>query len=95
MDIVFRRIPFDSPRSAPLGELHVRPDAKHDTALARLALIGRGGFIGGGEPNPTTLVVTAEPTLDDMLAALFLQHDFSNSPAAQDFARYVSSLREV
>src|SRR5262245_14286058 len=95
MDIVFRRIPFNSPRTAPPGELHVRAlDAKHDTALAKLALSGRAGLVGGDDPNPKTLVIGDKPTLDDMLASLFLQHSFEDSPAAQDFARYVSSLRQ-
>jgi len=94
MDIVFRRIPFNSPRIAPPGELHVRAlDAKDDTALAKLALNGRAGFVGGDDPNPGTLVIHDNPTLDDMLAALFLIHRVPHSASADHFARYAESVR--
>lgn len=94
MDIVFRRILHSSPREAPPGEIHIRAlEPDHDSALANLALAGVAGFVGGTTPNATSFVMRDNPTLDEMLALLFLQNKPRETAAAQRFADYAKKAR--
>src|SRR5438128_1055374 len=100
MEIRFLPMARQDERTAPPGEWHVRAvDERNDSALAKLALeVGPSGFVGGDQPNPRRLIVIADPTLDDMLAALFLSHELPKGApaetAAMHFARYAESVRK-
>ena len=76
MNIIFRDFKRDEPRTAPPGELHLRPiDPQCDAALACAAVEnGLKGFVGGSsEAKVQTVVLRKDATFDDMLALLVLQ----------------------
>ncbi|HEV3145524.1 MAG TPA: hypothetical protein VGZ47_16645, partial [Gemmataceae bacterium] len=99
MDILFRAFLPNQPRTAPPGELHVRPLLPADEerlALSSIALEkGLDGFVWGDGPT-RTIVARLEPTLDDMLAVLILEELLNHRPVpqAQLLAQYSLTLRK-
>src|ERR1700676_1622572 len=95
MQLIFRKLQAgDVPAS---GELLIQAsDAAARDELALLALEhGIAAFPQGAAPLHT-LVVTAGPTLDDMLAALIVEERLAGRPlpeGLQPFARYANLRR--
>jgi hypothetical protein len=85
----------DAPPAA--GELHVVPMDDGDRCLARLVLDrGRNALPSG--PGPVnTIVIKADPTLDDMLAATIAATQLAGRPAPdgmRPFVEYAAVLRQ-
>jgi hypothetical protein len=100
MDYAFRTFPRTDPPPAGPGELHLRPRSASPQAGRRLACLaveeGVGAFVRGDGPV-RCLVIQGDPTLDDMLAALFVERLLSGKdlPAgAKAFASYAALARE-
>jgi len=101
MEIVFRSTlpPEDA---VPAGEIFIRPkgaDAQRRDLTAWVASHGIPGLMQGAGPIKRIVVPcsTTQPTLDDMLAAVFVQRllDGSGLPAgAAPFAKYAALARE-
>jgi hypothetical protein len=100
MELVFSRIMGNDPPTPAKGELHLRPrvaDTPGRRELAKLAVEqGVQAFVQG--PGPIErIVVQADPTLDDMLAAAFVERLLANQPlprGAYAFAEYAAVARE-
>src|SRR5262245_21858460 len=99
MDIVFRAFLPNQSRTAPSGEVHVRPLNPADEDRLGLACIalekGLEGFVWGDGPTQT-IVVRIEPSLDDMLAAQILEDLLENRPMprASLLAQYAVAQRQ-
>jgi hypothetical protein len=99
MQVTFRPFRPDEPRTAPPGELHLRPADPaddHSAELTALALDrGEAAFVRGEGPLQK-VVVREDATLDDMLAVLILEEKAAGRPlpGAGAFARYAASLRQ-
>jgi hypothetical protein len=97
MEIVFRDL---SSSGATPGEILIRPDDLADEGRRDLATLvvtkGLKGLAHGDGP-PRRIVVSADPTLDDLLAASFAERLVSGGtlpPGAAAFARYAALARE-
>lgn len=100
ISLVFRDMPSASTPVAAPAELLIRPRETDDALARRLALLalerGVEGFLRGAGPVER-IVVQADPTLDDMLAATFLSRILAGEtvPAgAKAFAVYAGLVRE-
>jgi hypothetical protein len=100
MRLVFRKFPAGDPPVPAAGEVHVRPrqpEYRDRWDLARLALeLGEAPFVRG-EGTVERIVVQHDPTLDDMLAATFLEQRLAGRdlpPGAADFAKYAEMARQ-
>lgn len=101
MEIVFRAtIPTEE--NAPAGEIFIRPrgaDAQRRDLAAYVVSHGVPGLMQGSGPLKRIVIPcdTTRPTLDDMLAAIFVQRliEGSGLPAgAASFAKYAALARE-
>jgi hypothetical protein len=100
MEYLFRRFRTnDLPAPAP-GEIHLRPRSPEPQAGRKLAQLaveqGPSAFLAGDGPVER-LVIQADPTLDDMLAAAFIERLLAGAelPAgARAFALYAGHVRE-
>jgi hypothetical protein len=97
--VTFRFFLDSDPPTPTAGELQLRPADRldaHRTDIATLALEkGCAGFVQG--PGPITqLIAPHDPTLDEMLAVLFLMEALAGRPLPRDcaFASYTASLRK-
>jgi hypothetical protein len=89
-------------QDAPAGQIFIRPkgaDAQRRDMAAYVVTHGIGNLMQG--PGPITTIVvpchSTRPTLDDMLAATFVQRWIETEkfpPAAAAFARYAGLARE-
>jgi predicted Ser/Thr protein kinase len=100
MELVFRAIaPSELSEPAP-GEIHVHPQAPEHRGrrdLAAFVLAHGVEALAQGPGPPKQLVVQADPTLDDMLAATFALHCLAGHKlprGAAAFARYAAIARE-
>jgi hypothetical protein len=97
MEIVFRRV-LASPGAAPAaGELHLaaRDPATGGGMAERALAAGPAAFVGG-PGRVERIVLPAEPTFDDLLAATFLRRVLAGEtlPAGcAAFARYAADTR--
>src|SRR5256885_1901474 len=98
MQIEFRPLNPDIPRNALPGELVVRPSNSSDfdrTDLTRLALErGVAAFVRGQAPI-TRIIVSDDPSLDDLVAVLVLEAELAGKPLPTDspWGHYVAVLR--
>lgn len=80
------------------GELWVQTAAEHGDcrAVALLVLDHGPGALRRGSAEVTTIVVGADPTFDDLLAAAIVQRQISNRPVEsfRQFAKYSALVRE-
>jgi hypothetical protein len=82
------------------GEVHLAAADAEDAGRRDLAnLVLEKGLAGllRGDGEPETLVLPRVPTLDDMLAALFVTREVNGEPlpdGAKAFARYAALVRE-
>jgi hypothetical protein len=100
MRLVFRKFPRSDVPPPASGEIHVRPGHKADEARLDLAAVvlerGLDACPRSAEPIES-VVVSADPTLDDLLAATFLMRLLEGRPlpaGAAAFARYAALVRE-
>ncbi|MGQ0613103.1 MAG: hypothetical protein ACT4PV_05125 [Planctomycetaceae bacterium] len=99
MEIIFRAMQAGAPEPGP-GELHLRPAEPKDAGRRDLAtlLLARGvAALTAGPGAPTRLVVPANPTLDDLLAAEFARRLVRGEPlpaGSAALARYAALVRE-
>jgi len=101
MEIVFRAT-VPSEDAVPAGEIFIRPkgaDAQRRDLAAYAVSRGIPGLMQGAGPIKRIVIPcdTTRPTLDDMLAAVFVQRllDGSGLPAgAVPFAKYAALARE-
>jgi hypothetical protein len=100
MDYAFRTFCRTDPPAPGPGELHLRPQSSSPQAGRRLACLavegGPDAFVRGEGPV-RCLVIQSDPTLDDMLAALFLERRLSGKElptGAKAFATYAALARE-
>lgn len=98
--LVFRELPSAESPVAGLGELVVRAREVGHGCARRLAVLAvKGGvdaFVRGQGPVQR-IVIQADPTLDDMLAATFLARLVVGQPlpaGAEGFAVYAALVRE-
>ena len=98
MQLVFRTFLPSSASDSPLpGELHLRLAAQPANARIGLTLTalqqGPAGFVRGVGPVER-IVIQADPTLDDMLAALVLEEQLCGREFPKDcpLAHYVAAL---
>jgi len=99
MELVFGKLPAEAAVPEP-GEIILRPaavDQRERRDLAMLVLdAGPAAFLAGsGQPHK--IVVSSDPTLDDMLAASFLLRMLEGTPLppnCQPFAHYAALVRE-
>jgi hypothetical protein len=99
MQLDFRLLSSNGAVPAAPGELLLRPAFPEDAGrldFAALALEkGEAAFLRGTGPIER-LVVSVDPTLDDMLAALIVQRGREGTaiPCAEAFARYTATHRQ-
>jgi hypothetical protein len=100
MQLVFRKFPPGAAPEPAVGELYVRPHRPEDRDRRDLACLvlecGLEAFPRGQGPTER-IVVNDDPTLDDMLAATFLQRLLAGQelpPGCQTFACHAALARE-
>jgi uncharacterized caspase-like protein len=99
MELVFRK--FTAETATPgIGEIYLSPAASADRQRRDLAalLLDKGpSALQQGAAPAERIVVSVDPTLDDMLAAAIVQRQLrgdSVSPGCKAFAHYVGLVRE-
>ncbi len=96
MQLVFCKAQAGPPPAPGPGEVHVRgPSGQR--ALASLVLEQGAEALPCGPGAPQLLVVCADPTLDDLLAATFAEQLLAGRelpPGAVELARYAALVRE-
>ncbi len=101
MDFVFRPFRPEDLAAPAAGELYLPPRRPGDTGRPRLALFvleaGPDGFVRGEGPVERIVIDWYSPTLDDMLAATFLERCLAGAPlpaGARPFAAYAGVALE-
>lgn len=99
MEIIFRAIQAGAPEPGS-GELHIRPGRPEDEGRRDRAtlVVARGvAALTAGPGAASRLVLPANPTLDDLLAATFANRLMEGTPlpaGASTIARYAALVRE-
>ena len=100
MKLLFREISKPSAPPPGAGELYIHPgspELQHRRDLASLVVQQGLACLRQGTGPIETIVVRADPTLDDLLAAAFAGELLAGRPlpkAAEAFARYAALVRE-
>ena len=100
MKLLFREISKPSATPPGAGELYIHPSSpelQHRRDLAMLVVQQGLACLRQGAGPIETIVVRADPTLDDLLAAAFAGELLAGRPlpkAAEAFARYAALVRE-
>ncbi|HEX3996940.1 MAG TPA: hypothetical protein VHX65_00130 [Pirellulales bacterium] len=100
MKLIFRVIDAADTRASGAGEIYIQPAAgefQNRCDLASLVLEQGLKCLRHGTGVVDTAIVSAEPTLDDLLAATFVMELLAGRelpPGAASFARYAALVRE-
>jgi hypothetical protein len=96
MPFLFRNLRRTDPPPAT-GECHVAPPHQGDRCLARLVLDRGPEAMPCGAKPITTIVIKADPTLDDMLAATIVAVQIGDKPlpaGLRPFVEYAAVVRQ-
>lgn len=101
MQLIFRRFSGDAIDPPAAGQVYIHHrcllEQRGRRDLALLILEHGTKFFPQGPGEPETLVLDADPTLDDLLAATFAMRLFAGQPlpdGSRAFARYAALVRE-